>query len=72
MHGSAPPGCSASINLCVDLSPIERTSATFCAIFRLMRDESIYAGHQDHPETPGAVARQIKTHSQGPCPTATE
>ncbi len=26
-------------------------------------------GHQDHPETPGAVARQIKTHSQGPCPT---
>ena len=29
-------------------------------------------GHQSHPEPPGAVARQVKTDSQGPCPTGSE
>jgi hypothetical protein len=29
-------------------------------------------GHQGHPETPGALACQIKAYSQGPCPTCPE
>ena len=64
MHGSAPKRCLASINPYVNPILLQQPY--------LLRDESIYAGHQDHPETPAAVARQIKTRSQGPCPAANE
>jgi hypothetical protein len=52
MHGSAAKRCLASINPYVNPILLQQPYTMFSTILRLPEDESIYAGHQDHPDYP--------------------